>query len=454
MNRRQKGVARPIGAGLGVLLSLAASACAQTRAPEGISDGGETGAASTTGTPGTGSATGSTSSAEESSEGGVEPPRYDVGVIPDAPTGECGGTGGGPAFSFIWIANSSEGTISKIDTITMEEVGRYRTGPGTWEDPSRTSVSLNGNVAVANRNGGVASFYARVEDCVDRNGNGSIDTSTGSNDVLPWDDEECRAWYAPFDYESQRPVAWAPGVFNPSTCSYSDEKLWTSGSAGWSGMPKPKPKLEPGGDGEVDVILIDGQTGDVDEIVTVPGVPFDGFGLYGGAVDGDGNFWGSQLGSGKLVRVNRDTFEPTVWNMGASGYGMTVDHQGNVWVCGYEVGRFDPQTETWQTASVGGSGGCMEDGQGTLWLASDPLVGVDIETLEVVESINLPSYVHGVSVDFQGNVWGVTMMESQAFRVNPASGEVDTFTGLTGPYTYSDMTGFALANAGGWAPAG
>jgi hypothetical protein len=24
----------------------------------------------------------------------------------------------------------------------------------------------------------------------------------------------------------------------------------------------------------------------------------------------------------------------------------------------------------------------------------------------------------------------------------------DTYAGLTGPYTYSDMTGFALANAG------
>ncbi len=453
MNRPRISVAGPVAAWVGISLSLISYGCSQTRDPEAVDSGGETGAASTTGTPGTTTVPGSSSSGEAgSSDDGVEPPRYDVGAIPDAPSGECGGGAGGE-FSFIWIANSSEGTISKIDTITMEEVGRYRTGPGSWEDPSRTSVSLNGNVAVANRNGGVSSFFARRADCVDRNDNGMIDTSSGSNDVLPWADEECRAWYAPFEYGSQRPVAWAPGDFNPSTCTYSNEKLWTSGAAGWEQKPFPKPGPK-GGDGSVDVILIDGESGDVDELVTVEGVPFDGFGLYGAAVDGAGNFWGSQLGTGSLVRVDRDTLEPTVYSMGANGYGMTVDHTGNVWVCSYDVGRFDPQTESWQTATVGGSGGCMEDGEGTLWLASNPLIGIDIETLEVVQSINLPSYVHGVSVDFQGNVWGVTMMESQAFRVNPSTGDIDTFTGLNGPYTYSDMTGFALANAGGWEPAG
>ena len=36
--------------------------------------------------------------------------------------------------------------------------------------------------------------------------------------------------------------------------------------------------------------------------------------------------------------------------------------------------------------------------------------------------------------------------------MNPVTQQIDTFVGLVGPYTYSDMTGFALSQAGG--PAG
>ena len=127
---------------------------------------------------------------------------------------------------------------------------------------------------------------------------------------------------------------------------------------------------------------------------------------------------------------------------------MTVDSDGYVWVCANDVARFDPETETWQQATVGGSGGCMADGEGTLWMASNALVGVDTQTLQVVNTITIPSYAHGVSIDSDGYVWGVTLQEPYAYRADPITGLVQTFTGLNGPYTYSDMTGFALKNAG------
>jgi streptogramin lyase len=228
-------------------------------------------------------------------------------------------------------------------------------------------------------------------------------------------------------------VAWSAGEWNPATCSYDNQQLWTSGGTNANG---------------VDVLLLDGETGAVAEMVNIPEVFFDGYGIYGAAVDGEGNFWGSQLGGGRLVYVNKETFAYKTWEIPISGYGMTVDHEGYVWICSNDVARFDPETETFQTATVGGSGGCMEDGAGTLWLASDALVGVDTTTMQVVKTITIPNYVHGVSIDFYGYVWGVTHSQPDAYRVDPDTSVVDTFTGLTGPYTYSDMTGFALKNAG------
>ncbi|MEM6990102.1 MAG: hypothetical protein AAF721_06385 [Myxococcota bacterium] len=444
---------------LGVGLILATPACNRSPDSDGLGDGesGQTpttsGAEGTTTSPGTPS--GGTADGG-STDGGAKPPQYDVSTIPDAPGAMgCGGGGGGgginePLYSFIWIANSSEGTVSKIDTVTLEEVGRYRTHPSNG-DPSRTSVSLNGDVAVANRNGGLVKFYANQAHCEDRNGNGMIDTSTGAADVLAWDDEECRAWFTPFDYSSQRPVAWTPGQWDPSECRYENTKVWTSGANDGGGFGKG------GGGGDefegVRVVLVDGNTGEVDHAVKVLEVEPQYYGIYGGAVDSAGNFWGSQLGQGDLIKVDLQTQEYNVWPMGSNGYGMTVDSSGYVWVCSYQVGRFDPLTETWDSANVNGGGGCMEDGNGTLWLASQPLVGIDTETMAVVATYNLPDYVHGVSIDFQGYVWGVSMNTS-AYRVDPLTGDFETVNGLNYPYTYSDMTGFALANAGGWTPAG
>jgi hypothetical protein len=377
---------------------------------------------------------------DDDGEGGPPPIKLDVLGVPDVPgQGDCEGSGGGkggggePDFSYIWIANSSQGTVSKINTQTMEEEGRYIVRPDSNGSPSRTSVSLNGDVAVANRSGGLTKIHAFEENCPEP-GN----TSTGGDDILPWQDG-CIAWHTPMAYQSQRPVAWAPGVYDPHDCLWKDEKVWTSGTMG----------------GGVEVVLVDGDTGVIEQTVFVPEVPNDGFGIYGGAVDSEGNFWGTQLGGGTMVRVDRDDYEYETWPANYGGYGMTVDENGRVWQCSYQVTRFDYASETFETNNnAGGSGGCMADGNGLIWLASNPMVAVDIETLDVVQTIGLPNYVHGVSVDFYGFVWGVTQGQPFAYRVDPATEEIETFTGLVGPYTYSDMTGWALSNVVGPPPSG
>ena len=65
--------------------------------------------------------------------------------------------------------------------------------------------------------------------------------------------------------------------------------------------------------------MLDGDDGSTKEMITVPtgGAGLDStdfYGIYGGAVDGDGNFWGSQLGTeAKLIRVNRDDMTYDIW---------------------------------------------------------------------------------------------------------------------------------------------
>jgi streptogramin lyase len=349
----------------------------------------------------------------------------------------CEGQGGDIEFSYLWAANSSQSTISKIDTQTVTEVGRFYTEEAAAGSPSRTSVNSSGDVAVANRNSGVTKFFADVEDCADTNGVPGIQTSD-SNIPLAWDEEECRAWHQEFNYYTQRPVAWVPGEQNPVTCEWEEQKLWISGIVASGAQPE--------------IRLLNGDTGETEGIAQLAGWNGDQWGVYGGAVDGDGNFWGSQLGSaGKLVRVNIEdlSFELFDAPAGPHWYGMTVDSDGYVWLCHSSAGRFDPETETWEVANVGGGAGCMADAgdDGLLWMAAGQnVIGVNRETL-LVEKTWAANGSYGISIDFYGHVWAVAF-GSNATRVDQETGDAITYNGLVGAYTYSDMTGFAMANAG------
>lgn len=384
---------------------------------------------------GTGNGTGQNTVDPDGESGSLA---FDVGS-PDGGAACGGGMGGGDGtLSYIWIANSPQGTVSKINTQTMIEEGRYIVRPDAAGSPSRTSVALSGNVGVANRGGGVTKIYIDPDDCQESNGIPGIQTSTDAT-FLAWGEEECIAWYTPLAYSSNRPMAWAQGDFNEATCEYENEKLWTAGA---------------NGGGTTQVLLLDGETGVVEQTVNIPEIA-SSIGLYGGAVDGDGHFWGIET-SARLVRVDRQTFTYQVWSgPGVASYGIAVDSVGRPWFCaGGGASRFDPIAQTWQTLpSPGGNqwGGCMTDGAGTLWHCRQQdsmLVGIDTETLTVVQQIQLPAYSHGISIDFDGNVWAVGFTSTQAYRVDPVTGTIDTFDGLVGAYTYSDMTGFGLSSAG------
>ncbi|MEM6992248.1 MAG: hypothetical protein AAF721_17185 [Myxococcota bacterium] len=404
---------------------------------DGSDSGAETGPATTTGDP----TTSSTSDADgDGSTAGAMPPLYDVGTIPDVPGSACGDNPGGPGgqveFSYIWIANSAQGTISKINTVSMEEEGRYQAKPSNG-DPSRTSVSLTGNVVVANRNGGLAKFYANPADCVESNGTPGIQTSTGAGDVLPWGEDECLAWYTDFTCSSNRPAAWTRGEWNEASCSYFDEKVWTACD---------------------DIaIQLNGDTGEVEHAVKLNPEMNNSYNfIYGGAADADGNFWALDSGIQRLYRVDGTTYDLQDFPLpDIGGYGITVDSAGRPWVCGGgAVARFNLDDSTWtSTGGWGGIGGCMTDGNNRIWHANEQTFGTvqafDTETLDVVEEIVMPEYVHGVSVDYQGNVWGVSFAGNNAYRGDPVTDKVDTYSGLFGAYTYSDMTGVGLSSAGG-----
>jgi hypothetical protein len=385
----------------------------------------------------------STGDASSGSSGGF---KFDL-PQGDAGTGSCEFKCGNTDWSYVWIANSGEHTLSKIDTRTMTEVGRYITRADQFGNPSRTSVSIDGKaVAVANRSGGITKVWAREEYCDDANGDGTIQTSSGKADVLPWGADECVAWFTAFpDATTQRPVAWTSGTYNERTCEFEDQKIWTASGNGTKGGTWPCDGTQ-----GIFVYRLSGDTGEVEDTVHMPDVTCGGtFGPYGGAVDSNNDLWMYIWSAFTIVHVDYETLEYETLQGG--NYGITVDTKGRVWTDA--ATRYDPLTMQWanQIGDQPGNGGSgvAQDLKGRIWKATTGGVGwVDSETMMVGDTVLLPvnGLARGVGVDVDGYIWAVMLGGTTAYRIHPDTYEIATYDGLNQPYTYSDMAGGQLNN--------
>ncbi|MCO4760295.1 MAG: hypothetical protein KC502_02250 [Myxococcales bacterium] len=328
----------------------------------------------------------------------------------------------------IWIANTSEKTISKINTKTGQEKGRYH----SCTSPSRTSVDLNGDVWVGCRSGGqVMKFLVDPTKCPDKNGNGKVDTSTDTNgdgkispsEMLPFNQDECLKFIVkPFPSENtiralgvdKDNYAWAGG--------WGQKKLW---------------RLDPNTGAVVDTINL-------------------GCNPYGLVIDQKGVIWVAGRGCGVLVQANPKTKAVTKHGNGkGSPYGINVDMFGKIWIANTNnySSRFDPLTGKWNSVAHNKrSRGIATSNDGYVYVALDStssVAKINATTLVTEAHISLGSsrYPVGIAVDYDGYVWAVNQSKGTASKVDPKTNTVvGEYPVGKGPYTYSDMTGYTLNN--------
>lgn len=353
-----------------------------------------------------------------------------VGVSHDAPNNDqLQLNASSSTFPFIWVANSSEGTISKLDTTTGQELGRYRTAPDSApKNPSRTTVDQDGNVWVGNRNSNTVTKVGLLEagNCIDRNLNGTIETSTGKFDVKSWPaggpNDECILLHVTLPKSANiRMVAVDP-----------NNDIYAGGSSnGWFYHI----------DGETGALLLDRNN--------PRGIN------YGGVVDPEGNLWIATLWQNRLVKYDpaADAFQ--VIALPHTSYGLGIDKFGNIWHSGYNY-RTISKIRRSDGAILGTypiPGGCDSRGvavedNGDVWVAntcSDRAghLGNDGSPKGSVVVGNGPT---GVAIDAAGKVWVTNLYSNNATRIDPADDTTSTFAVGSGPYNYSDMTGHVVRN--------
>ncbi|MDM8530354.1 Ig-like domain-containing protein [Anaerolineales bacterium HSG25] len=345
-------------------------------------------------------------------------------------------------FPFIWIALSGRGTVAKLDTETGEILAEYKTAPDNrGKNPSRTTVDLNGNVWLSNRSessGGKGSVthFGLLENnqCVDRNENGVIDTSTGLDDVKAWPKgndnggvtnaaDECIIHYVRTN---------GTGVRHVSLDINGD--VW---AGGWSIK-----KFD----------LIDGQTGQIKKTAG----PFS-YGGYGGLIDGNNVLWSAHP-NGKLLRYDTNTGDTTYPSVNA--YGLGLDSQGNVWAgpWGSKVVKVAPDGSVlgkYHDNSI--HRGVAVDSNDEVWVVlnygswsrtQSKVVRLDNDG-NTIATIDVGTGATGAAVDSKGKVWVTNYGSHNVSRIDPTTNEVDKTVYLgknAAPYNYSDMTGALALN--------
>ncbi len=366
---------------------------------------------------------------------------------------------GDVSIPFAWIANSAENTVTKLDTTNGKEVARY----STCGNPSRTAVDINGDGIVTCRDdGGVMKIAILEPDCIDSNNNGVIDTSRDTNDNGTIEvservaNDECILWTTFPDVAG----SGCDASVNLGGCARaagvdSDNNVWV-------GMWNSKKLFKLNG--------ADGSTLTSLQLDERP---------YGIAIDGDNTLWTVSRSPYAIVRVDIATNTKTgVWAIPNSeqAYGMAIDHLGKIWMAtGASQGltRFDPTDGTFTKLGAWTSRGHtrgvavkLKEVNGvvtgsTVYTAHHTWDGgcggavgehrtvtvYDAATLQEQAPIDLGG-VHGpvgVAIDVDGNLLTVNQCSSSVIQISTDTGAIlGTYPVGTSPYTYSDMTGYAL----------
>ncbi|TAN44620.1 MAG: hypothetical protein EPN22_05960 [Nitrospirae bacterium] len=343
---------------------------------------------------------------------------------------------------FIWVPNSNEGTISKVDSRTGAELGRYRTGPGTNGSPSRTTVDLKGNCWVGNRATGTAVKVGLDENgqCVDRNGNGKIDTSTGSQ-PLAWGDDECVLFevllsvgkentYVPGAYKG--PYDSAPGPRGVAIDANNNVWLGTYGTHRF--------------------YYVDGSSGRIMKTLDVTSA---NHGSYGAVVDSAGILWSADIGNRNVLKLNPATGAHNVIRLGHMAYGIGLDKNNHLFVAGWtdnKLSRINTSTGQieWTKAGESGCRGVAVTNDGDVWVANSFSNTVTRFSNNGDKKASIPGMNHptGVAVDADGKVWVVNNGDNYIKRIDPATNKIDLSKAVGGShYGYSDMTGIVARSS-------
>jgi large repetitive protein len=359
---------------------------------------------------------------------------------------------------FIWVPND-DGTVSKVNTETGDELGRYRVvPPGLLPEngsPSRTTVDHEGNVWVGLRTAGTVVKIGLCEagGCIDRNEDGMIRTSQdldGDGDItgaelLAWGEDECVLLEVVL--VSEHEGAYVPGTYDGPY----DTDYW--GTAPRSLAVDADNNLWAGTGSSQRFYCIDGDTGKILDVLDV--APWE-HSAYGATIDKNGVIWSVR----PLLRIDPASLEPVhAPDFPYYAYGLTPDYLGHLFVTGGDTNKlYKIDIESGEivfakdTLEGCARGVAVTAKDNNVWVADscrDSVLRYDNDGNLIVE-IEGFEYPSGVAADAAGKVWVSDMASEYIHRIDPDMNAADLskrLVGTWGHYSYGALTTGVVSTA-------
>lgn len=417
-------------------------------------------------------------------------------------------------YPFFNVACGDSNTLVRLDTSTGLSVGEYRTAPTNKPAyPSAVAVDRFGNTWVANWDeagnidgthmgsiarigvviggtrgdiqkdqfGVVTNFVVNTNTghylkppflystAIDRDGDGYIKTSYGTNDVLSWTNTIGGIGNVA-DAEDELIINYVrvPAQLASALAVDANNDLWVGGYCDHS-----TPDL-PGVDncGSKIHVKVNGVTGEVITNTVFTNV-YNGiaYGGFEGLIAPNGFLWssggandpGASAGNRSLVVFDPVARTNLISTNSVGNYGIAVDPQtGNLWVAAYDSSNVAVYSQSgafitnYAHGDTYGSGVAI-DNQSNVWVAHGPFSGsltlghlrtdgTLLSNLDLTASCSDVGHARAVAFDANGKLWALCADTPHVLRINPATGQIEICIKVGSSHqTRGDLTGQKFA---------
>lgn len=340
----------------------------------------------------------------------------------------------------VWVANTDEGTVSRIDAREAREVARYDAG-GAF--PERVAVDFIGDAWVLSQDADGPSVLTRIAGDLDRcvGRDGTLQTSQGPDDVYSRGSDACVTLRVPLVGRAHAASLVIDGTRDPDG---------VGGGLPWVGYV----------DGLLEQLGADGQV--------LRSVRLENIVPYTAAFDPWGHLFVVDR-AGVLARV-----EPALEPIGVSRLepplrcyeldSVASDYRGRLLMSGFaceNIVRYDPEPESWRDVMTDGvlstRGVVVQDDLAWVVHTAGLVSRVHVDPLEFDGTYSLagdaysPRDASALSADSDGHLWAVSRIGAPdgsgvATRFDPEEGQVTAHVPVgRGPRALGDFTGLSQA---------
>ena len=358
---------------------------------------------------------------------------------------------GWDALPYVWVPNSATGTVSKLSAGSGDELGRYATGASDEVDPGVAAVDLDGACWVGNRDAGTVVKIGLDENggCVDRDGNGEIDTSRDNNgdgtisgsELLDWGTDECVLLEVVLVKDKEG--VHVPGDGHGDTAANNLQALAVSPDGDvWAGVY----------DSQM-LYRLDGASGSVLDTIDLADEATSPTAL---AVTPDGAVWATSWPDEWLLKFDPSAAEATKFPLSVRGRVVTAGGADRLFVTSYEdqtLSRVDPSTGAvaWDQYAGWRANGLATTSGGDIWVAAPGNNNVNHFNPQgyLLWKLNLFGEPTSTAVDQDGKVWVLSSTSESVYRIDPTISVTDLEKVVTGGGSHNatgDLTGIVARN--------